>query len=45
MKTRKAPGHSNISMEFIAASGEVWFHVVVELSQNVLGWECELNRS
>ena len=37
MKAGKAPGPSEVSVEMIAASGEIGIDVMVELCQNVLG--------
>ena len=36
MKAGKATGHSKVSAEMIAASGEIGIGVMVELSQGVL---------
>ena len=44
MKTGKAPGPSEVSLELIAVSGVVGIQVMAEICQKVLdGSECQLN--
>ena len=43
-KTGKAPGHSEVSLELIAASGGVLIQMMAKICQSRMDLECQLNR-